>query len=119
MARLLFVLAHSTEEPDRAATALATALAAQTAGHEVALWLTGEGVRLGVKHVAETLREPGPMSAAETVEALVRGGAVLHLERRSFQVRRFEETALRPGAKVVEGARLADLVGEGYVPVTP
>ena len=72
MAAFLYVLTHSTDEPDRAATGLATALAAQRAGHDVALWLTGEGVRLGVKHVAETLREPGPESAAEMVIALLK-----------------------------------------------
>jgi predicted peroxiredoxin len=77
MADLIYLLTHSTDNPDRATTGLATALAAQRAGHDVVLWLTGEGVRLGVRQVAETLREPGPETAAEMVEALAAGGAVL------------------------------------------
>jgi len=113
MASLLFVLTHSTEAPDRATTGLATALAAQRAGHDVALWCTGEGVRLGVKAVAETLREPHPESAAEMVEALVAGGASLLLERLSFTIREFDPTAVRPGAEVVDADRLATEIAGG------
>ncbi len=119
MARLAFLLAHSTEAPDRAVTVLAMALATQRAGHEVVLWLTGEGVRLGVVHVAETLREPGPLGAAEMVAALVAGGAPLLCERRSFEVREFEADALRPGAAVAEPERLAALLADGFQAVTP
>lgn len=118
MARLLYVLTHSTEDPDRAATALSTALAAARAGHQVSLWLTGEGVRLGIVHVAETLREPGPETAAEMIEALVKAGAALHCEQRSFAQREFEPTALRPGATVAAPEQLADLLGDGYQAVT-
>ena len=49
MARLLFLLNHSTEQPDRAMTALLAARAAKADGHDVALWLQNEGVRLGVE----------------------------------------------------------------------
>ena len=118
MASLLFVLCHSTEEPDRASAALATALAAAEAGHDVALWLTGEGVRLGVRGVAETLREPLARSAAEMVEALARRGVDLHCARPSFERREFKAESLRPGARLAEEAELAALVASGRVPVT-
>ncbi len=48
--------------------------------------VVGEGVRLGVKGVAETLREPGPETAAEMVDALVAGGAALLLEALSEMI---------------------------------
>jgi predicted peroxiredoxin len=118
MASLLYILTRSTDEPDRAATALRTALAAQRAGHDVSLWLSGEGVRLGVKGVAETLREPGPESATEMVEALVAGGAPLLLEALSFETREFALTALRTGAEVVEAARLAEEIAGGRAAVS-
>jgi predicted peroxiredoxin len=117
MARLLFVIAHSTDEPDRAATALATALAAAQAGHEVGLWLTGEGVRLGVAAVAETLREPGPLSAAAMLEALAAHGVRFHLDRRSFDRREFGEESLRAGASVAGAEGLALLAAEGWLPL--
>ena len=118
MASLLYILTRSTDEPDRAATGLRTALAAQRAGHDVALWLSGEGVRLGVKGVAETLREPGPESAAEMVEALVAGGAAMLLEALSFGTREFAPTAVREGATVVDAARLAEELAGGRAAVT-
>ena len=81
MANLLFVLTHSTEAPGRAAGGVRAAHAAQGAGHDVHLWLTGEGVRLGVRAVAETIREPGEPSVAGMLEALAAGGATFHLDR--------------------------------------
>lgn len=118
MARILFVLTHSTEAPERAAMGLRTALAAQRAGHEVGLWLTGEGVRLGVVGVAETLREPGPETAAEMVAALAGGGATLHMDRIAFELREFQPDAVRDGGAVVEPAQLAALLADGWSAVT-
>ena len=48
MGSFLVIVPHSTEAPNRAATALGTALALAEAGNRVDLWLHGEGVRLGV-----------------------------------------------------------------------
>ena len=118
MAALLYVLAHSTEDPDRAVTALNAALAASEAGHDVALWLTGEGVRLGVVGVAETLREPGSRTAAQVVAALAQRGVVLHCSRPCFERRTFSPDALRPGARLAEAAELGDLLASGRRSVT-
>jgi predicted peroxiredoxin len=117
MAHLLFVVAHSTDDPDRAATALETALAAVEAGHRVDLWLTGEGVRLGVKGVAETLREPTKRTATQMVEALAAAGAVLWCSRPSFDRREFKVESLRAGARMAEASELATLVADGRTPV--
>lgn len=116
MATLLYVLHHSTEAPARAATALHAAAEALRAGHDVAVWLSGEGARLGVEGVAETLREPE--GAVASIQALAEGGAVLHVDRVSFEGRMFEPGALRPGAKLAERADLAALLAEGRAAVT-
>ena len=118
MARILYVLAHSTEAPDRAATALATALASQGGEHQVALWLTGEGARLGVEGVAETLNEPLPQSAAEMLSALRSAGATLYVEKLSFERRQYDTDALLEGAELSDGGRLAELVADGWHAVT-
>lgn len=118
MASLLYVLAHSTDAPERAATGVHLALAAQEAGHDVRLWLHGEGVRLGVRGVAETLREPGAQSVAEALEALTGHGAVLYCHEACFHRREFEADALREGAEVVGGMALAALVADGRTPVS-
>jgi predicted peroxiredoxin len=117
VARLLYVLVHSTDRPERAVAALRAAVAATTRGDEVALWLTGEGVRLGVAAVAETLREPGEPSAVDALGTLVGAGGVAWCVRRCFEERGFEADALREGALLADEARLGTLVDEGWIPV--
>ncbi len=118
MARILYVLPHSTEAPHRAASALASAVAAQRAGHEVGLWLTGEGARLGVKGVAETLNEPLPETAAAMRDALLAGGATLWVEQLAFEQRQFDAEVVLEGAKVVGAETLAGLLADGWQAVT-
>lgn len=118
MASLLYVLQHSTDLPDRAATGLFAAASAARAGHDVALWLTGEGVRLGVEGVVETLREPLPESAAESWSAVVAAGGRAYLDRPSFERRRYETSAVRQGAEVSDPATLPVLLAEGRHAVT-
>jgi predicted peroxiredoxin len=118
VAALIYVITHSTENPDRAATALHAARAAVRAEHDVALWLTGEGVRLGVQGVAETLREPLPESAAAMMEGLAEAGVPLYLERASFERRAYDESAVRPHGRVVGAEHLATLIAAGATPVT-
>lgn len=114
MAGLIYVIAHSTEEPDRAETALHAALAAARNEHEVTLWLTGEGVRLGIHGVAETLPKTLSESAAAMMDALRDAGAHVLLERASFTRRRYDEDAVRAGAKVVDAGHLAGLLAAGH-----
>lgn len=117
MARLLYVILNSTDAPERAATALYAAARSSEAGHEVALWLQDEGVRLGVEAVAETFREPGPGSAPEHLAALVERGGRLYLSRRCFAVREFEEDQIRRGGVLADPEALGALVDEGWIPV--
>lgn len=114
MARLLYILAHSTEAPERTIDGLATARAGQQGGHDVGLWLTGEGVRLGVKGVADTLNEPRPESAAALVTGLLAGGAAFHVERVAFEQRQFSTEMLLEGAALADAGRLADLIADGW-----
>ena len=118
VADMLYVLTHSTEEPDRATAGLTHAVAAARAGHDVALWLTGEGVRLGVAGVAETLREPGAQTAAEMMAELAEGGVTLYCSRPCFERRQFDPDALRPGAEIADPEALAALVAAGRRSIT-
>jgi predicted peroxiredoxin len=118
MTRLLYILSHSTEAPERATTSLAAALAGQRLGHEVDLWLSGEGARLGVRGVAETLNEPGPETAAAMLAALAADGATLHVERVAFEQRQFAPEVLLPAAELADAGQLAHLVADGWLTVT-
>ncbi|MFM8980353.1 MAG: DsrE family protein [Planctomycetia bacterium] len=118
MARTLVLLAHSTEDPERAATALYLAQGLAQAGQGVDLWLHGEGVRLGVKHVAEAIQEPTPVGAVQALEALVAAGATLWCSRACFEQRGFEADSLRPGARLAGPDELARLLAAGSQPLT-
>ncbi len=116
-ASLLFTIVHATDEPERAGGALVAALAAAEAGHDVALWLANEGVRLAVRGVAETLREPYAPDAAAAMDALAARGVRFHADRAAFERRSFDPDQLRPGAVLAESADLARLVGDGRATV--
>jgi hypothetical protein len=84
----------------------------------VDLWLHGEGVRLGVKHVAEALKEPFPTPPADLLASLVARGGVLWCSKPCFEQRGFDVEALRPGARVAEPAELARLLAAGATPLS-
>ena len=118
VAAYLVLVPHSTEAPNRAATALGTALAMAEAGHKVDLWLHGEGVRLGVAHVAEALREPWPKAAAAALESRAGRGATFHCSKPCLEQRGFAADALRTGARLADPGMLAGLVAAGATPLT-
>ena len=119
MARLLYLVSHSTAEPARAVTALAAAVAALDAAEaEVGVWLSGEGARLAVEGVAAMLTTTGLPPASESIARLVAGGAALHCSAPCFERLGFEVDALAPGVEIVPPARLAELVTAGWTPIT-
>ncbi len=117
MARLLYVLTHSTDEPERSTAALGAAAAAAKRGHDVGLWLADEGVRIGVQGVVEAIASPDRRGALESLRLLVEKGAVLYCPRSCFLLREFEEASLRDGARLASQYELAELVADGWVPV--
>lgn len=117
MPHLLLVLNHSTDRPKRAMTALLAGRSLAAEGHEIRLWLQNEGVRLGIRGVAETLHEPGAETAAEALDGLVAGGAEILCSRRCFEIREFEASALRPGASLVDPTELGRLASDGWIPL--
>jgi predicted peroxiredoxin len=118
MPRLCVVLLHSTDEPDLAVAGLRCAHAALEAGKPVALWLASEGVRLGVKAVAETLSGHGRPDVAAWVDALLAKGTRVGLSRPCFEARGFAADAVRAGARIEGPESLAAWVEEGWVPVS-
>lgn len=117
MARLLYVLPHSTDDPRRAATALEAAVVAAETGHEVALWLTDEGVRLAVKGVVDALLEAGPRLASDSLAALQQRDAPLCVSKPCFEGRGFAAEQLAAGGRLAEPAELATLVADGWAPI--
>ncbi len=119
MARLLYVISHSTADPARAATALAAAAAgADVEGTNVALWLSGEGVRLAVEGIPAMLLVAGLPSTSESVARLQARKAPLYVSQPCFARLGFELSAATGGVELVDSARLASLVADGWTPIT-
>ncbi len=71
MAKFLYVGSHASDDPTKAALALAMAKGAIAAGHQCTIALVGEGVWLTRDIVAENTRGVGWPNAQELLQDLV------------------------------------------------
>ena len=108
MGKLLVQIATGPENPTRAALALLVARAALAAGHEVDVFMAGDGVSYLRPATLDAASGVGTGSMREHVDALVAGGATFHASGMSSKAR-----ALGPdqvGDLVVDFALPAELV---------
>lgn len=78
MARVIVGCARGADQPDGATVAYLTASGAQTAGHEVVLWLTGDGVRLATTGGLDGVQSPdGPAVSGLHDQFVAAGGRIL------------------------------------------
>lgn len=72
--KLVFMLTHGPEEPERATIPFAMAVAAQAAGIEVVMGFQVEGTRLLKKGVAEEVAAPGFVPLKELMAIYISNG---------------------------------------------
>jgi predicted peroxiredoxin len=113
MAKLLVNITHGPEAPTRAALGFLVGRAAAEKGHEVSLFLAGDGVQLLREPVLDGLVGLGTGSLRESYDAIVERGGTFYVSGRSSEARGFEpdgkaEAALP--ARLVELALEADRV---------
>jgi predicted peroxiredoxin len=114
MAKLLIHLATGPENPTRGALALLVARTAAEEGHDVQVFLAGDGVQYARPATASTAQGIGTGSFGEHWEALVAAGVPIFLSGMSSNARGLElESAvegleLAPPTKLVELATWAD-----------
>ena len=102
------------EDPDRVAVAYLTAGAALDKGKDVVMWLTVEGVRLGLRGYADRIRvgkEP-PIEAFCTSSSSRRDGQFFVCPI-CFNERELDETELGEGAELKGATPLMEFVGDG------
>lgn len=87
MSRLLVHLATGPENPTRAALALLVARTALAAGHDVDLFIAGDGVGILRPATLDAGVGIGTGSLREHVDALVAGGATLYASGQSSKAR--------------------------------
>ena len=117
MSRLLVHIATGPENPTRAALGLLVARTALEAGHEVDLFIAGDGVALVRPETLDAGVGIGTGSMREHVDALVAGGAHFYVSGMSSKARGLSSESLggltvtmAPPSRLVELAFEADRV---------
>jgi predicted peroxiredoxin len=117
MGRLLVHLATGPENPTRAALALLVARTAVDAGHEVDLFVAGDGVAVLRPETLDAGHGIGTGRLREHVDALVAAGVTIHASGMSSKARGLGTDSLGglqvtmvPPTKLVELAFAADRV---------
>jgi uncharacterized protein len=115
MARILVHLATGPEHPTRAALALLVARTAAEEGHEVQVFIAGDGVQIVREETASAAAGIGTGSVSEHLDALAGAGVPLFLSGMSSKARGIDSSTragveLAPPQKLVELAVWAETV---------
>ena len=111
MARFLVHVATGPENATRAALGLLVARTAAEEGHDVRLFLAGDGVHLARKETAQAVHGVGTGSASEHLGALRAADVPIFLSGMSSKARGVDGGGeLAPPAKLVELAEWAETV---------
>lgn len=87
MGTLLVHITHGPESPTRAALGCLVAKAAVDAGHDVTLFLAGDGAYLAKREVVANLTGLGTGSVADSMAALVEAGSEIFVSGMSAKAR--------------------------------
>ena len=94
MAKLLIHVTTAPDDPTKAALSFLIAKTALAEGHEVNLFLAGEGVRLLDSDNLASVQGVGTGSLQEHFEAIVEGGGHFYLSGMSAKARGYDESLL-------------------------
>ena len=109
MAKLLIHLATGPENPTRGALALLVARTALDEGHEVQLFIAGDGVQYARPATASTVQGVGTGSFGEHWEALASAGVPIFLSGMSSNARGLEPEMAAEGVEMAPPAKLVEL----------
>lgn len=108
MASILVHITHGPEHPTRAALGVHVAKAALDQGHEVTVFLAGDGVQLMRDGVIDNLSGLGTGKLRDLYDALVAAGAKIYLSGMSANARGLSEEEL--AGKAYQFGAPSDLV---------
>lgn len=106
-------LTRATEDPDRATVAFVVANAAVGSEQDTVVFLSTEAVRLAVAGAADAVHEEGFLPLRELMANFTGGGGRIWVCSPCFKKRGLDETRLVPGATIVGGAKLVELLASG------
>jgi uncharacterized protein len=109
MAKVLIHLATGPESPTRGALALLVARTAAEEGHDVQVFIAGDGVQYARPATASTVQGVGTGSFGEHWEAIVSAGVPIFLSGMSSNARGLEPDAIADGAEMAASTKLVEL----------
>ena len=111
--KLAVSITNSLNDPDRATVGFVVANAAVASGQETVVFLSTEGVRLGVQGGADAIHEEGFAPLKDLLANFVGAGGIIWVCSPCFKKRGLDEQALVEGATIVGGARLVEFLAQG------
>jgi predicted peroxiredoxin len=106
-------LTRAKDDTDKATVAFVVANAAVASDKESLVFLSTEGVRLGVQGYADDVREEGFAPLKELMTNFVKAGGKIYVCSPCFKKRKLDETKLVDGATIVGGAKLVEFLSDG------
>lgn len=103
-------LTASKDNCDKATVAFVVAGASIASGLETVVFLSIEGVRLGVKGFADDIHEDGFSPLRDLMQNFVAAGGKIWVCSPCFKKRQLDENALVEGATIVGGAKLVEFL---------
>jgi uncharacterized protein len=116
--RVIVGCSHGEENPDAVAVAYLTAGAALDQGHEVVMWLTSEGVRLGLQAYADRIRVDKDPPAERLHAQFIEKGGRFYVCPVCFGDRGLDAGELVEGAELKGATPLMEFAGDGAMTFT-
>ncbi|MGA7219530.1 MAG: DsrE family protein [Candidatus Sulfotelmatobacter sp.] len=106
-------LTHSKDNSDKATVGFVLANAVVASDKDTMVFLSTEGVRLGVKGYADDIHEQGFAPLRELMDNFVKAGGKIFVCSPCFKRRSLDENNLVAGAVIVGGAKLVEFLSNG------
>ena len=111
--RVVVGCSHGDEDPDNVAVAYLTAGAALDQGKEVVLWLTSDGVRLGIQGYADPIRADQDPPIERLHAQFIEKGGRFYVCPICFKERDLDGDELVENAELKGASPLMEFAGDG------
>jgi predicted peroxiredoxin len=118
MAKIVVNITCAKDNPDKATVAMVIANAALVSGQDVVVFLSTEGVCLGVKSYTDDMNEEGFPPMPELMSGFLDNGGTMWVCTPCFKKRKYAESDLIEGAKLVGGATLVEALAQGAASIS-
>lgn len=116
--KLVVSITNAGNDPDRATVGFVVANAAVASGQETVVFLSVEGVRLGVKGYADDIHEEGFAPLGELLSQFTDAGGTIWICSPCFKKRGLNADEIVPGSTIVGGATLVEFLSQGAACIT-